>query len=258
MNHRQQLIIAIVISIGILAAEVLGGWLSNSLALLSDAGHVLTDLMSLILALLAASFAGLPANKKNTYGFYRLEILSALINGSLLIIIAVVIMYQAMQRLFVPQTVESQLMLAIAVVGLLGNLLAAYLLSRGSHDNLNIKGAFLHILSDAAASCAVILGGIIIYFFHWYYIDPLLGIVIALLILRGALDLVQESATVLLEASPANIKTYEVVKDIKSIEGVKNIHDLHIWTIASGINAISAHFNSGRIPKRGLQGSGQG
>ena len=241
MDNRKSLIFALIITAVIFFVELFGGLISNSLALTSDAGHVLTDAMALTMALLAAVFAARPSNKERTYGFYRLEILSSLLNGSLLTLISRYIFYQAYQRFINPSEVQSVLMLAIAFIGLLANALAALILSRSSRENLNVRGAFLHVLSDLGASFGVILGGLIIYFTGWYVIDPVLGILIGILILRGAVGLVSESVNILLEAAPAEIKVEDVAATIKEVKGVNSIHDLHIWSITSGLNSISAH-----------------
>jgi cobalt-zinc-cadmium efflux system protein len=241
VNNQRILGAVLLITVLLFIVELVGGYVSNSLALMSDAGHMLTDTLALTLALLASIFAALPANKKSTYGFYRLEILSALFNGSVLTIIAVFIFYEAFLRLAHPAAVQSTLMLVVATIGLLGNIGGAVILAGASRDNLNMKGAFLHVLSDAVSSVGVIVAGIMIHFLGWYYADPLIGFLIGLLILRGAFSLVVESANVLLEAPPKGVKVDDVVEAICSVKGVKDIHDLHVWSISSGINTISAH-----------------
>jgi cobalt-zinc-cadmium efflux system protein len=242
MNANQKrLIAALAITLVIFLAELIGGFISNSLALLSDAGHMLTDTMALVLALLAAAFAARPATKKSTFGFYRLEILSSLFNGSILTLIALFIFYQAYQRFIHPVQVSSGLMLIVATIGLFGNIGSALILASRSRENLNLRGAFLHVVSDLLSSVGVIVGGLIILFTRWYFIDPLLGILIGIMILRGALMLVYDSANILLEAAPEGIDIDEVTKVICSFDGVEDIHDLHVWSITSGINALSVH-----------------
>jgi cobalt-zinc-cadmium efflux system protein len=241
VNNQRILGAVLLITVLLFFVELAGGLVSNSLALLSDSGHMLTDTLALTLALLASIFAALPANKKSTYGFYRLEILSALFNGSVLTIIALFIFYEAFQRALHPAAIQSTIMLIVATIGLLGNIGGAVILAGASRDNLNIRGAFLHVLSDAASSVGVIVGGVLIHFLGWYYADPIIGFLIGLLILRGAFSLVSESAAVLLEAPPKGVKVDDVVQTICSVKGVKDIHDLHVWSITSGINTISAH-----------------
>jgi len=237
----RKIAIALSITAVIFLAELIGGFLSNSLALLSDAGHMLTDTMALALALGAMYFAARPANSKKTFGFYRLEILSALFNGSFLVMVSLYIFYEAYQRFMRPEEVASVLMLIVAGIGLVANIVGAIILAKGSKENLNVRGAFLHVVSDAISSCGVIIGGIIIYFTGWLMIDPILGVMIGLLILRGAIGLVSEATNILLEATPKGIKLEEVVAEIKKVPGVKGLHDVHIWTITSGMNTIAAH-----------------
>jgi cobalt-zinc-cadmium efflux system protein len=231
----------LLITVLLFFVELAGGFISNSLALLSDAVHMLTDVFSLILALLAAIFASLPPNRKNTFGFYRLEILSALLNGSALTVISLFIFYEAFQRVLHPAAIQSTIMLVVATIGLLGNIGGAVILAGSSRNNLNMRGAFLHVLSDGASSVGVIIGGLLIHFLGWSYADPILGLLIGLLILRGAYGLIWESVNVLLEATPKGIKLYDVLAAISAVKGIKDIHDLHVWSISSGINTISAH-----------------
>ncbi len=241
MSHNKSLALALIITLVILFAEFFGGIFSNSLALISDAGHMLTDVMALTLSLLAAYFAVRPATKEKTFGFYRLEILSALLNGVVLTLVAIFIFYEAYQRLFHPAEVQGGLMLVIAMVGLAANAASAWILSAGSSHNLNLKGAYLHVISDLISSVGVVIAGLIIIFTGYRTIDPIVSFLIGLLILRGALWLVYDSANILLESAPEGINTDDVAKTIKSVRGVKDLHDLHIWTITSGLNAISAH-----------------
>ncbi|MBI5078562.1 cation transporter [Candidatus Saganbacteria bacterium] len=241
VNGRNSLIAALSVTVIVFFVELIGGLVSNSLALLSDAGHMLTDIMALSLALAASIFASRQTEEDRTYGFYRLEILSALFNGILLTLVSLYIFYQAYRRFVHPAEVQSSLMLMVAVVGLLANISAAFILKDSHEENLNVRGAFVHVLSDLGASVAVIIGGLIIYFTRWYSVDPFLGVLIGLLILRGAVGLIKESADILLEAAPKGISVDEVENTIKDVKGIKEIHDLHIWTITSGINAISAH-----------------
>ncbi|MCU0641748.1 MAG: cation diffusion facilitator family transporter [Candidatus Margulisbacteria bacterium] len=241
MNNQRSLALALLIVLLIFFVELAGGIVSNSLALLSDAGHMLTDTMALALALLAALFAARPANKERTFGFYRLEILSALFNGSLLTLVALYIFYEAVIRFLNPVAVRSDILLLVATVGLLANIGAAVILARSSRDNLNVRGAFLHVISDLASSVAVIIGGLLIRYLGWYYVDPLLGILIGGMILRGALSLVLESVNILLEGTPRGLDLDELAAVIKQVAGVETLHDLHVWTITSGMNALSAH-----------------
>lgn len=240
-KNRKALVIAIGVTGAIMVVEVIGGILSNSLALLSDAGHMLTDLLSLLLSLIALQLASRPSSSKRTYGFYRMEILAALINGATLILIAGVIFYEAYKRLAVPETIDSFTMIWVAGIGLVANGIAAWAMTHSHQENLNIRGAYLHILGDALSSVGVLVGGLIIYFTGWQVIDPILSVAICLVILRGAVLLVKESVNILLEAAPKDVDLNEVQRSIKSLPGVKDTHHVHLWTITSGLYALSAH-----------------
>lgn len=241
-KNKKVLICAFLITASMILVEVVGGFLSGSLALLSDAGHMVTDAGALAMALFALWFSRRPATHEKTYGFYRVEILSALLNGSVLVAIAGFIFYQAVTRMFNPQPVEGGLMMVVAVIGLLANLLSAFILSRGGKDNLNVSGALWHVISDALSSVGVIIAAGVIYFTGFYLIDPIIGFLIALIILRGALKLVYESVDILLEATPKDIDIKKLIDCLKrDISGIKDVHDIHIWTITSGLRALSAH-----------------
>jgi len=240
-TNAKALGIALSITTLMMVLEFVGGLLSGSLALLSDAGHMLTDTGALALALFALWFSRRPATHEKTFGFYRAEILSALLNGSLLIVIAGYIFYEAFQRFMNPTEVHGVLMLSVAGIGLVANIAGALVLSRGSQENLNVRGALWHIISDALSSVGVIIGGIIIISTRFYLIDPIIGFIIAFVILRGAWGLVRESVDVLLEATPRDIDTAKVIDALKGIPGVLDVHDVHIWTITSGIRAFSSH-----------------
>jgi cobalt-zinc-cadmium efflux system protein len=222
-------------------AEIIGGILSNSLALLSDAGHMFTDTLALALSFFAMKFASMPATEKKTFGFYRLEILAALLNGITLVIISLYIMYEAYQRILNPQPVAGTLMLIVAVIGLMVNIIGALFLMKHHETNLNIRGAFLHIIGDAVSSLGVIIGGIIILYTGWYLMDPILSILIALGIIAGAIGLVSESVSILLESAPSHINVAAVSEEIAKIAGVREAYHVHVWTITSGVYALSAH-----------------
>jgi cobalt-zinc-cadmium efflux system protein len=222
-------------------AEAFGGWLTGSLALLADAGHMLTDVAALALTLTAIWFAARPANPRKTYGYYRLEILAAFVNGVTLVLISFWIFYEAYQRYFSPPEVKSREMIAIAVGGLMVNLLCAWLLHGGHEEDLNIRGAWLHIIGDALGSVAAIVAGVLMLLFGWYTADPICSVIIALIIIAGAWRLIYESVNILLEGTPSHINLTAVEETILDTKGVENVHDLHIWTIASGLEALSAH-----------------
>jgi len=224
----------------ILVAEVVGGLVSRSLSLLSDAGHVLSDLVAQLLALVAVVLATRPADARRTYGWYRLEILAALMNGVILFALAIVLVWQGATRLRSPVEVHTGLMLAVAAVGLVANLVGAWLL-HGSRT-LNARGAYLHLVLDTLSSAAVVGGGLAMHFTHGlYWLDPVLSMAIGVIILYNAYRLVRDAVDILLEAVPKGIDLAGVAEAIDRIPGVAKVHDLHVWTITSGLYALSAH-----------------
>jgi len=227
----------------IMVAEVIGGVFSNSLALLSDAGHMLTDALALGLSLFAIALARRPATSTRTFGYHRAEIMAALANGTILILVSAYIFYEAYQRFSVLPEVKTPLMLIVAVIGLAVNLVGLFLLRRGSRKSINVRAAFWHIIGDTLSSVGVIIAGVIIYFTGWYVVDPILAVVIGVVILWGAVRIVRESVDILLESVPAHVKIEDVIAAVKTVPGVEDLHDVHIWTITSGIYALSAHLN---------------
>ncbi len=242
-GNKKGLTIALAITTGIMLLEFFGGLITNSLALLSDSGHMLSDASSLALSLAAMWFAARPASPNKTFGFYRFEILAALFNGVSLFLIAGFIVYEAYGRFFEPPTVASGSMMLIALIGLLANLLSAWsLMKQGDvKDNVNLRSAYLHVLGDALGSVGAILAGIVMYFFDWYVADPIISVVVALLILKSAWGIIKHTLHILMEGTPITIDQQEVYKALEEIPGVINIHDLHIWTITSGLDSLSCH-----------------
>lgn len=237
------LLIALAITAAFLAAEVVGGLLTNSLALLADAGHMLTDVAALALSLGAIWLARRRATPRRSFGFYRAEVLAAFLNAATLIAISFYIFWEAAVRLDDPPDVESGPMLAVAVAGLLANLASAWVLSRGGghRENLNTRGAFLHVVGDLLGSVGTILAALIMLATDWFVADPLLSAGIGLLILWSAWRLLRESTDVLLEAAPESIPVGEVRAAMTAVPGVAGVHDLHIWTVTSGFIALSSH-----------------
>jgi cobalt-zinc-cadmium efflux system protein len=240
-ENQRKLFIALLITAIVMIAEIIGGLLANSLALLSDAGHMLTDILSLGLSLAAMKLAQKPPTLSKTFGFHRLEILAAFFNGMLLFFISFYIFYEAYHRLVQPEEIKGLFMLVVAFIGLLANGAGILLLRKSAHTSLNVKSAFFHIVGDTISSGGVILGGMIILYTGWYLVDPLLSIFIGLLILRGAYALIVESIDIFLEATPKDINMEELLDELRKIQGVKEVHHIHLWTITSGINAMSAH-----------------
>ncbi|WP_449621433.1 cation diffusion facilitator family transporter [Robertmurraya sp. Marseille-Q9965] len=242
-GNKKGLMIALVITAGIMLLEFIGGLVTNSLALLSDSGHMLSDTSSLALSLVAMWFATRPASPNKTYGFYRFEILAALFNGLTLFLIAAFIVYEAFERFLQPQAVASGTMIFIAIIGLMANLLSAFaLMSKGDvKDNVNLRSAYLHVLGDALGSVGAIIAGILMLLFDWYIADPLISVVVALLILKSAWGVIKHSIHILMEGTPITVDQQEVKATLQKIDGVINVHDLHIWTITSGLDSLSCH-----------------
>jgi len=240
-ESRRSLTIVLALTAIYMVAEAIGGWWTGSLALLADAGHMLADVAALMLALMAVWFAARPATPNKTFGYYRLEILAALVNGVALILISLIIVYEAYQRWFAPTKVRSTAMTIVAAGGLLVNLLCAYLLHQGRDQDLNIRGAWLHVIGDALGSVAAIVAGVLIALFGWNAADPLFSIIIAMLIVWSSWNLIRDATNVLLEGTPAHINLAAVEDAILQTDGVAAVHDLHIWTITSGREALSAH-----------------
>jgi len=240
-TNQHQLLIAISITGLITIVEVIGGILSNSLALLGDAAHMFTDTLALGLSLFVLNLAKRPASQTKTYGYLRAEILAALTNGTILVLISAYIFYESYRRFLEPPEIEGGLMLIVAAIGLLANLVGLSILRSAGRHNLNVKGAFLHMWGDAASSVGVIAAAIIILLTGWNLADPIISILIGVLILRGAVGLVLESSNILLEAVPKHLNVSQITSEVKKIKGVRDIHDVHLWTVTSSIYALSCH-----------------
>lgn len=238
---KKGLKIALLITTSVAIVEIGGGIFANSLALIGDAGHMLTDSIAITLSLLAMIIASKPPDVKRTYGHYRIEILASLINGATLVFIAGYIFYESYKRFVNPPQVKGTVMLAIASIGLLANIIGIYFLRRARRVNLNVRSAFLHMLGDTLSSIGVITAGIIIYFTGWMLVDPVVSILIGGIILKGAVELVLESSNILLESVPKGLSLEKVNDSMQRVKGVLEVHDLHLWSITSGINALSAH-----------------
>lgn len=224
-------------------AEAAGGWLINSLALIADAGHMLTDVCALTLTLGAIWFASRPATSKKTYGYYRLEILAAFVNGVALVLLSIWVIYEAIQRWQSPPLIAGFELTLIAAGGLAVNLIAAYLLHSDHKHDLNMRGAWLHVMGDLLGSVTAIVAGLLILAFGWFWADAVCSVLISLIIILGAWRLIMESVNVLLEGTPRHISLTAVESIILETDGVGGVHDLHVWTISSGIDALSAHIS---------------
>jgi cobalt-zinc-cadmium efflux system protein len=242
-NNKLGLTIALVITSGIMLLEFFGGLLTSSLALLSDSAHMLSDAGSLALSLFALWFSAKPPSPSKSYGFYRFEILAALFNGVTLFVIAGFLVVEAYERFQSPPVVASGSMIAIATIGLLANIISAWALMRKSDvkDNINVRSAYLHIIGDALGSVGAIAAGVIMWLFGWYIADPIISVVVALLVLRSAWGIIKNAVHILMEGTPIAVNSTQVVNVLMEIEGVKNVYDLHIWTITSGLDSLTCH-----------------
>jgi len=229
------------ITAGFMIAEAVGGIVSNSLALLADAGHMFTDVGALALSLVAMRLAQKPPNAEKTYGYVRLEILAALINGAALLVIALFVLKEAWTRFRSPPEVDGPLMLVVASLGLFVNVAGALLLRRQAGERLNVRGAYLHVLGDLLGSIGAITAGILILARGWVMADPVVSVIIALLILLGAWRLVREATDVLMEAAPQGMDVEALLEDLQGIKGPEDLHDVHVWTLTSGFVAMSGH-----------------
>lgn len=246
-GHRRQLLIVFIITFGYLVVEVIGGLLTHSLALLADAGHMLTDVGGLAIALFAMWFAERPPTLQKSYGYYRAEILGALVNAVMLIFVSLYILYEAYRRFMEPPAVLAFPMLVVAVIGLVINLVSMRMLHTGSKESLNVKGAYMEVLSDMLSSIGVILAALVMLTTGWYLADPLISVGIGLFILPRTWGLLKQAVDILMEAVPEHLSLEEVGRAMVSVEGVEEVHDLHIWTITSGRHALSAHVTISKL-----------
>jgi cobalt-zinc-cadmium efflux system protein len=240
-RHRRALVITLVLTTGYLVAEIVGAIRTGSLALLADAGHMFTDVAGLALALFAIWFAQRPATPARTYGYYRAEILAALANGVVLIGISLYILAEAYKRIWNPPPVATEWMLLIAVVGLAVNVVGMRVLQAGSGENLNVKGAYFEVLSDMLSSLGVIVAALTMWLTGWRYADPLVSAGIGLFILPRTWTLLRQATGVLLEGTPSDVNLAALREAVGRLGGVSGVHDLHVWTLTSGMNAMSAH-----------------
>ena len=244
---RRRLTVVLVMTAAFMVIEFVGGWIANSLALMADAGHMLSDVAALGLGAFALAAARRPATPGKSYGYLRIEILAALTNGVTLVVISLAIFWQAWRRFQTPESVEPALMLVVATGGLAVNILAARLLHGSSGHSLNVRGAYLHVLGDLLGSVAAIIAAILILTTGWLPADPLISCIVGALILAGSWRLVRESVDVLLEATPADIDLAAVQHAIAAVPGVEAVSDLHVWTLTSGVNAMSGHAQIGDL-----------
>ncbi|MDH6251960.1 cobalt-zinc-cadmium efflux system protein [Chryseobacterium sp. H1D6B] len=240
-KHKKNLLVVLALSGTYLIAEVIGGVLTNSLALLADAAHMLTDVVGLLLALIAIKIAERKADAAKTYGYYRTEILAAVINAVVLLGISIYVLYEAYLRFQNPPAVQSKSMLIVAGIGLIVNIIGMMVLRKDSGESLNMKGAYFEVLSDMLTSVGVMIAGVIMLTTQWYYADPLISAAIGLLIFPRTWRLLKEAVNVLLEGTPKDVDINNLRKLLEQTPGVIGVHDLHVWSLTSGVNAMSAH-----------------
>ena len=238
---ENRFVLALALTGLIFLAEFIGGFWTHSLALLSDSAHVFLDAFALGLSYLAIRAAKLPADDNHTYGFHRMQVLAAFINGATLFLIAFEILREAWNRFQNPEAVSAGPMLVIAVIGLIVNLIVAFTLSKHDHDDLNTRSAFLHVLGDALASVGVIAVGVILLFVDWFWLDPLVSVMIGILILFSSGRVLKESIHILAEGMPEGMTATSIAESMRKVTGVSQVHDLHVWTVAPGYIALSAH-----------------
>lgn len=239
VKNKLALVLAIASAVTVL--ELFGSILSNSIALLSDAGHVFADVMAISLSLFAIGLAAKQHTRQLTYGYHRAEVLAALANGIILAVIAALIVKEAYTRLINPPSIDATVLLGVASIGLVANIVMALLLKEARKTSINVKAAYLHVFYDAVSSIGVIVGGTIAIVTQYYAIDPIIAFIIAGLIAKSAVRILRESIHILLEGAPSGVDLKKITAEIKNVDGVLDIHDLHVWTISSGINASSGH-----------------
>ena len=239
--NKKNLFISIVLNAGITIAEFVGGILSNSLALISDAVHNLSDTLAIIISYIAMLAGKKESNVKKTFGYKRIEILAALFNAVVLVAISLYLFYEAYQRFLNPEPIGTKLMFIVATIGLAGNLISVLLLHKDSSHNLNVKAAYLHLLGDTLSSVGVIIGSVLIYFYNITWVDPLLTVIIGIIIIRGTWGILKETTEILMQASPGNLDIPEVKKQLENHPEIKNIHHIHSWRLSDNIIHFQCH-----------------
>ena len=239
----RNLVISIILNIIITASQVVGGLISGSLSLLSDALHNFSDVLSLVVSYVANRLSKKPSSNNKTFGYKRAEIIAAFVNAAALIIVAIILTIEALERFQNPQEVESNLVIWLSLLGIAANGFSVLLLKKDADSNMNMKSAYLHLLTDMMASVAVLVGGILMKYFHWYWVDPVLTLVIALYLIYMGYDLLKQSTRVLMLFTPGTIEVEEIVTAIKKIEPIKNVHHVHIWQLNEDEVHLEAHID---------------
>lgn len=239
----KNLLLTMVLKIALTIAEALGSWLSGSLSLLSDALHNLSDVLSIVISWFAVKMAAKEHDKKNTFGYRRATIIAAVINATLLIIMSLFLFREAYFKFIQPEKINALLVIVIAAIGIILNAVAVYLLHKSSGDDLNMRAVYLHFLSDALSSVGVMIGGIVIYYFDAYWIDPALTVLIGLYILKESYEILKESANILMQGTPKTVDIDEIAEELEKLEAIKNIHHVHIWALDEHTLFFEAHVN---------------
>lgn len=240
-RHKKNLLFVLLLSGTYMIAEVIGGLVTRSLALMADAAHMLTDVVGLFLAFIAIKIGERKADASKTFGYYRTEILAAVINAVVLLVISLYVLYEAYQRFQNPPAVQSKTMLIVAGIGLVVNIIGMMILRKDSEGSLNMKGAYFEVLSDMLTSIGVMIAGVIMLTTGWYYADPIISALIGLLIFPRTWRLLKEAVNVLLEGTPKDVDIHKLRQSLEEVPGVKDVHDLHVWSLTSSVNAMSAH-----------------
>ncbi len=240
-SNKKALLFSLIITFIFMIVEVIGGFISGSLALISDSIHMLADVTALSTALWATSFSLKKANDLKSYGYKRIEIIVGLINALILVSISFLILKEGVERLFNPTTINSNQLILVSIIGLIVNIISALIMYSGAKNSINMRGAFLHIISDLLGSLGVIAAGLIIYFTGWVYADPIVSILISLLILSSVINLIKESFDILMEGTPKNLNLNQIINRLEQLDNVSNVHDLHVWCLSENEILLTAH-----------------
>jgi cobalt-zinc-cadmium efflux system protein len=244
----RRLALSLIITLIFVFVEIGAGVFANSLALLTDAAHNFTDVLALALSWWALRLTSQPANQEKTYGYHRAGILAALANSTTLVVIALGIFYEAYQRFINPPEVQADVLIGVGVVAFVINVVTALLVRRGAEHDLNIRAAFIHLMGDVMSTVGAVIAGVIISFTDWNWLDPLVSVLIGILILWSAWSIVRESVDILMEGTPTDIDMNAMIQDISAVDGVRGVHDLHVWSITRGLRTLSAHLVTDDLP----------
>jgi len=244
----KRLALSLVLTLGFVIIEAFAGFISNSLALLTDAAHNFTDVIALGLSWYAVRISSQPAHAGKTYGYHRVGILVALVNSTTLILIALGIFYEAWHRFLAPPIVDAPILIGVGAVALIINAVTAWLVQKGSDHDLNLRSAFVHLMGDVLSTIGAVIAGIVIFFTQWNWLDPLVSVLIGALILWNAWGILRQTIRILLESTPENIDMKNMVNDLLTVEGVRGVHDLHVWSINENLRVLSAHIMTEDIP----------